>query len=91
MHTTGKTFHKICLKAIRDWKFSFQYVVCDQERYKGTRFLSGGDIQQKGEVQIFGFAGRPRPQSPPSVGHPDLPVRKSLIRVPGLLTAMILK
>ena len=43
------------------------------------------------EVHIFGLAGRPLTQFPPLVGHPDLLIMKTLIRVLGLLTAMILK
>ena len=56
----------------------------------GAQFFVWGDIQQKWKVQIFGLAGR-RPQFPPLVEHPDLPIRKTLRRVLGLFTVMILK
>ena len=52
--------------------------------------MNGNDIQQKGKVQIFGLAGRP-PQFSTLVRHPDLCIKKPLIRVFGLLTVMILK
>ena len=56
----------------------------------GTQFFSGGDIQQRGKVQTFWLAGRP-PKFPLLVGHPDLPIRKTLRRVLDSLTVMILK
>ena len=58
-----------------------------------SKVLVEGDIQQKGKLQTYGFAGRPpsSTQFPPLVGHPDLPIRKTLRRVLGLFTAMILK
>ena len=52
----------------------FQYVVYDQGRDRGTRLVSGGDIQQKRKVKTFGLAGRPSvTQFPLLVGHLDLP------------------
>ena len=42
-------------------------------------------------VQTFGFAGRPLPLLPLIVGHPKLPIRKTLMRVVGLLTVTVLK
>ena len=42
-------------------------------------------------VQTFGLAGRSLPLLPPLVGHPKLPIRKTLMRVVGLLTITILK
>ena len=53
--------------------------------------MSGSDIQQKGNFHIFGLAGRHPTQFFPLLGHPDLTIRKTLIRVLGLLTAMNLK
>ena len=50
MHTTGKIFGKICLKAVRDTYFFLQYVVCDQGGDTGTQIFGEGDIQQKGKV-----------------------------------------
>ena len=52
-----------------------------------NQFFGVNDIQQKGKGQTFGLARR----LPPFVGHPDLPIKKTLMRVHGLLTAMILK
>ena len=71
--------------------FFSKYVICDQERDGGTQLFGGGDIQQKGKVQAFGLAGRSRLQFPPLVGHRDLPIRKTQMRVVGLLILMILK
>ena len=65
-------------------------MICDQERNGGARFFGGGDIQRKGQDLTFGLAKRP-PKFPPLVGHPDLLIRKTLMRVVGLLTVMILK
>ena len=58
MHATGKMLGKNCLKTIRD-TFSSQYVVCIEEKGGRTRFFGGGNIQQKGKVKTFGYAGRP--------------------------------
>ena len=88
MHASGKIFNKICLKAIRN-TFFFHYVVCDQGT-GGTKFFSGGDIQQKRKVQTFWLAGRP-PKFPPLKGHPDLPIKKTRGRMLDPLTVMILK
>ena len=65
-------------------------MVSDQGRDRGTQFYGGGDIQQKGKAQTFGLAGRP-PKLFPLVRHPNIPIRKTLRRVTGLLTVMILK
>ena len=80
MRAAGRIFGKKLEILIRD-TFFFQYVVCDQERDGGTRFFYGGDIQQKGKVQTFSLL----------VGHPDLPVRKTLMRMLGMLTVIVLK
>ena len=94
MHAAGKIFGKICLKYIKirlNFLICFlsYYVVCAQKGDAGTRFFSEGKIQQKGEVQTFSYAGnRPPPQFPPLVANPDLPIRKTLMRVVGLLTVM---
>ena len=57
----------------------------------GTRFLSGGDIQQKTKLQIFDLTGitPPPTQLPPLVRHLDLPIRKNLMRVLGLFTVRV--
>ena len=85
MHASGKIFGKICLKAIRD-TFS-QYVICDQG---DSIFLVGVISNRRGKFKLFGFQGDP-PKFPPLVGHPDLPIRKTLRRVLEALTVMILK
>ena len=66
----------IGLKALRD--LFFQYVVCDQGRYKGTQFFGGGDIQQKGKFKLLVLQGDPLPQFSPLVRHLNLPIRKTL-------------
>ena len=50
MHTTGKIFGKICLKAVRDTYFFLQDVVSDQGGDTGTQIFGEGEIQQKGKV-----------------------------------------
>ena len=60
---------------------------------QGDLIFGQGDIQLKGKVKTFGFAGRP-PQwdpHPPLAGHTNLPISKTLRRVLGLLTVEILK
>ena len=56
---------------------------------KGS-FFSGDDMKHKMKAQIFWRTGRPTKFSP-LVGHPDLPIRKTLRRVLDSLTVMILK
>ena len=76
---------KICLKAISDTSYV----------ERGTwvlNFLVGDNMKQKGKLQNFGLARRPpSPQFSLLVRHPDLPIRKTLRRVLGLFTVMILK
>ena len=43
---------------------------------------------RRGKFKLLGLQGDPPPQFPRLVGHPDLPMRKTL-RVVGLLTVMI--
>ena len=76
MHASGKSFDKICLKAIRNF-------------FPGLNFLVGGYLTE-GESSNF-LACRETPIFPPVVGHPDLPIRKTLRRVLDPLTVMILK
>ena len=90
IYATDKFFGKICLKTIRDIFFSDMWSAISG----GTGWLKvlvGGDVQQKGKVQTFGLAGKPPSQFPPLVGHFDLPIKKTLKRVLGLFTVMILK
>ena len=64
IYATGKVFGKICLKTIRD---TFFFSICglqSVERHGDSKFWSGDDIQQKGKVQTYGFAGIP-PSPPP--------------------------
>ena len=99
MHSAGKMFDKISLKAIRDTFFSNMWSVIRGGTgvtvfffflEGGGRRVGGGDIQKSGKVQTFELAVR-RPQSPPLVGHPNLPIRKTLRRELGLLTVIVLK
>ena len=48
------------------------------------------DTNKRGKFKILDFHGDP-PLFPPSVGHPDRPIRKALVRVSGMLTVMILE
>ena len=57
---------------------------------RGNKLFGRGDIQQKGKIQTFWLAGR-LPKFSHLVRHPDRPIRKTLRRVLGLLTVMILK
>ena len=82
-----RVFDRICLKAVRDTFFPIYWVWSGD---RGTQFFSGVDIQQKGKVQTFWLARR-RAKFPPLVGHPDLPIRKTLRRVLDLLIVMNLK
>ena len=81
MHVAGK----ICLKAISDTSYV--------ERGTGVlNFLVGDDMKQMGKLQNFGLATKhPSPQFSVLVRHPDLPSRKTLRRVFGLFTVIILK
>ena len=87
MHASGKIFNKICLKAIRNTFFQLCSLWSGD---RGTKFFSGGDIQQKRKVQTFWLAGRPL-KFPPLVGHPDLPIKKTLRRMLDPLTVTLLK
>ena len=63
----------------------------------GPKVLVGGDIQQKGKLQTYGLVGRPShtnsslPQWDMFSSLPDLLMKKTLRRVLGLFTAVILK
>ena len=88
MHVVGKKFGKICLKAIRDTFFP----ICGL--WSGTRgliFLVGVYPTEGGSSNFLACSGSPPPQSCSLVGHPDLPIRKILRRVLGLLTVMNLE
>ena len=65
-------------------------MVCEKERDGRTRFFGRENIQQKGKVQPFSLAVSSL-YFLPLVGHPDLLIRKILMRVVGLLTMMIMK
>ena len=66
-------------------------MVCDTGRDKVTQFFGEVFIQQKGEVQLYWLARGAPPQFLPLVGHPDLPIRKTLRRMLDLLIVMILE
>ena len=68
---------------------------CDYGRDKGLNFLVGVISNRSGKL-TFGLAGRPLPPPPPLqfpllMGHPDLPKRKTLRSLLGLLTVMTVK
>ena len=69
----------------------FQYVVYDQERDKRTKVFGRELSSRRGKFQTFGLAWRATLQFLSLVGHLDLPMRKTLRSVLGLLTIMILK
>ena len=89
MHASGKIFGKICLKAIRDTFFSKMWSVI-REGTEGLNFLVGVTSNRRGKFKLLGLQGE-SPQFPPLVGQPDLTIRKTLRKVLGLLTVMILK
>ena len=74
----------------------FQYVVRGRDGPWDSIFW-WNDVQEEGKVQTFWRRspypkkGAPPPQFPPWVGHLDLSIRKTLRRVVGLPTVMILK
>ena len=96
-HASGRRFDKIYLKAIKTFFFSIS------DLWPGgrwTQFFGGSDFQQKGKVQTFWLQGRLPPTPHPKkkkekffflVGHPDLPLWKTLRRVFDLINVMILK
>ena len=54
--------------------------------------LSGVISNRRGKLKFLGLQKDPSlSQFCPLVGHPNLPIRKTLTRVIGLLTVMILK
>ena len=89
IYAKGKIFDKIFLKLSETF---LQYVVCNQGTNGGTRLFGGGDIQQN--KKLLGLQRAPphthtHTQSPkfrPLLGYPNLPIRKTVRRVLGLLT-----
>ena len=79
MHAAGNIFVKTYLKAIRDTFFP----ICGISQY--VIFLSN----RRRKCKLLGLQGDPPPQFSRLVGHPDLPMRKTL-RLVGHLTVMIL-
>ena len=57
MHASGKTFDRICLKAIRD-TFFYQYIECDQGT-GGLKFLVGVISNWKEKFKVFDLLGDP--------------------------------
>ena len=83
----------ICSKLLeikdKSYEHFFQYLVCDQDRDNGKSIV-GGVIYSKSRK--FKHLGLQRaPQFSPLVKHHNLPIRKILRRVLGLLTVMISK
>ena len=65
---------------------------CDQERDEGTQFVGKRVYPTEEKSSNFlAYRESPAPQFSPSVGHPDLPIMKTLRRVVVLFTVMILK
>ena len=95
IYAKGKIFDKIFLKLSETL---LQYVVCNQGTNGGSRLFGGGDIQQN--KKLLGLQRAPLPPSPlththihtqspkflPLLGYPNLPIRKTVRRVLGLLT-----
>ena len=73
IYAAGKTYGKICLKAITD-KLFFQNVVCDQGRERKLGVISN----RKGKFKPLILQGDPRPQFPPLVWYPNFSMRKIL-------------
>ena len=65
-------------------------MVSGQERDKGTQFFGGTLSNSKGKFKCLACKESPPPRFGPLVGHPDLPIRKTLRRVLGLLTVILL-
>ena len=86
MHAAGKSFGK-------SYKSYLFFPICGLWSGEGqeTRFFGRGDIQQKRKVLACKPCREIPAQFPPLVGYPDLPIRKTLMRVVVLLTVMILK
>ena len=58
----------------------------------GLNFLLGVIFKRREKFQLLGLQGDPLPpQFLPLVGHPDLPLKRTLTMVLGLLIVMILK
>ena len=89
MFVSGKIFDRICLKAVRDTFFPPQYIEFDQET-GGLNFLVVVISNRKAKFKLVSLLRDPL-NFPSLVGHPDLPIRKTLRRVLDLLTIMILK
>ena len=90
MHAVGKMFGKICLKAIRDIFFRICGMWSGEGRGDSRSWLvwypTEGDSSN-----FWACKENPRPQLSSLVEHPNLPIRKTLITVLGLLTVIILK
>ena len=76
MHVTGKKFGKTCRKAVRDTVFPICGLWSEKIR-EAQNFLA--------------YKESPPAYFPSILGHSDLPIKRNLRKVLGLLTIMILK
>ena len=96
IHATGRIFGKICLKDVKDTFFPL-CCLWTGEGWGETWRKRGGSVfwweatSNRSGVQNFGHEGKTPLQVPPLVENPDLPIRKNLRSVLGLLAVMILK
>ena len=86
----GKIFGKIRLKTIRDIFFSNSNQSVIRGGTGTSNFLCGKISNRKGKFKLLGLQVDPL-QFPPLVGHSDLPIRKTVMRLLGLFTVMTLK
>ena len=84
----GKIFGQTCLKFSRDFFFNMRSVI----RWGTGRInFMAKSICSRRRVQTFCLSGGSPTSILSIVGQPDLSIRKTLCRVLGLLTVMILK
>ena len=87
IYAAGNIFGKIYLKA----KKCSNMCSVIRGRTGWLNFLVGVISNRRGKSKFLGLQGHPLPQPPPLVGHRNLPIRKTLRRVLGLLSVIILK
>ena len=94
MNATDKLFGTFCLKASRNTFFPKCYLRSG-EGWWDLIFWWGMISNKRGKFKLLSWLGEPFQKIEirgisPLVGHPDLPIKKTL-RVLGLHTAMVLK